>query len=49
VFLIPPLCFSEDDAKKFSGALKGILENLENLPKEVICENISNGAERYSK
>ena len=49
VFLIPPLCFADEDVKKFSTALKTILESLENLPKEAIIENIANGAERYSK
>ena len=49
IFLIPPLCFSEDYAKKFTNALKNILEGLEGLSQDVICENINNDAERYSK
>jgi hypothetical protein len=49
VFLIPPLCFSVEDAKKFSNSLKNILIDIESHPKEALCENISQGAERYSK
>jgi hypothetical protein len=49
VFLIPPLCFSVEDAKKFSNSLKNILVDIESHPKEALCENISQGAERYSK
>jgi acetylornithine/succinyldiaminopimelate/putrescine aminotransferase len=49
IFLIPPLCFSEEDAKKFTNSLKNILDDIAVHPKETICENIAQGAERYSK
>jgi hypothetical protein len=49
VFLIPPLCFSDEDAKKFTNSLKNILDDVGVHSRETICENITQGAERYSK